>query len=332
MDKPKTANVLVVDDEADIRRLLIDALSSDQLHVRAASTGREAIDLAKAHRPDILVTDLLLGDCTGLDVIDRLRKVSGDVPAVVISGKGTPAAFSEASRRRPVQLLTKPIDLPRLRSVISEELTRRDRLRQLRDRTRRLRGLAKSVNRERKDARRQLDTTCVDLTAAYRSLSGRLALQQGVLAYQGELIAAKNDDDVFRALFKLFVRKSGPLYGVALVCDNEARLRIIGRFGVPKPDGIRFCQAISRPAIDSLLTNPACALIDAEQKADSFDKSIRKYLIGLTILAIPLIPTPGEMIGLAALYRKGEQPFTDDDLAVAEMIVTPTAVAVRRND
>ena len=47
---------------------------------------------------------------------------------------------------------------------------------------------------------------------------------------------------------------------------------------------------------------------------------------------MPLIPAPGEMIGLAVLYRKGEQPFTEQDLGLAEMISLPTATAVRRND
>ena len=47
---------------------------------------------------------------------------------------------------------------------------------------------------------------------------------------------------------------------------------------------------------------------------------------------MPLIPAPGEMIGLVVLYRKGEQPFCDSDMAMAEMIALPTALAVRRND
>ena len=332
MSNPKVASVLVVDDEPEICQLLVDALSAADLHVRTAASGKEAIDLARTHRPDILVTDLLLGDCTGLDVIDSLRRGSADIPAVVITGKGGPAAMSEASRRHPVELMTKPINLQRLREAIREELSRQARRRCWVGRHQRLRHLAGTVNKERKTIHRHLNTTCADLTAAYRTLSMQLSVQQIVLGYQNDLISAKTDDDVFRSFFRLFVRKSGQVHGVALVCDAEAKLRVVGRFGVPQPDNLRFCEALSRPVIDALLANPTCALIDAQQKAEQFDKSIRRYLTGLSILAVPLMPAPGEMIGLVALYRKGEQPFTDDDMALAEMISHPTAAAIRRND
>ena len=63
-----------------------------------------------------------------------------------------------------------------------------------------------------------------------------------------------------------------------------------------------------------------------------FDESIQRYLPGITVLAIPLIPAPGEMIGVIMLYRKGEQPFTSEDMELAQLLAFPTAVAVRRND
>ena len=58
----------------------------------------------------------------------------------------------------------------------------------------------------------------------------------------------------------------------------------------------------------------------------------RRYLPGVSALTIPLMPTPGELIGVVLLYRKGEQPFTDSDVALAELIAAPTSLAVRRND
>ena len=67
-------------------------------------------------------------------------------------------------------------------------------------------------------------------------------------------------------------------------------------------------------------------------RAEEFDESIRRYLPGVTALVLPLVPAPGELIGLVVLYRKGEQPFLDDDVALAEVVGHPTAIAVRRND
>ena len=331
MFSSNVARVLVVDDEPELRELLTDALSADGIQVRAAGSGKEAIALAKQHRPDIVVTDVRLGDCTGLEVIDRLRASMGDIPAVVITGYGDAKTLSDASRRRPVELMTKPLDVGRLQETIRQELSRQAVSRRLRERNKRLRGLAREANRQRKSATRQLHRTCEDLTCAYRTLSGQMGLQKIALAYQRELIGTKTDDDVFRELFSLFAQRSGPVFGVALVCDSSAELQLIGRFGVPAPDSSSFCQLLSVPMADLLLVSPQVMLIDAGQQSELFDEAIRKYLVGVSVLAAPLLPTEGEMIGLVVFYRKGEQPFTDSDIALAEMIALPTALAIRRN-
>ena len=324
--------VLVVDDESDLRELLVDALSDSQVEIHCAASGKEAIRLAMASRPDLIVTDLCLGDCTGLDVIDRLRALTPDIPAIVITGQADAAAFSEASRRRPLEMLNKPLDLDRLRRAVRTELSRQSDAGQLHRRVRKLRTLARHINRERKTAQQQLDTTCQQLTGAYRSLANQLNLQKSVMAFQQELLTARSDDEIFKALFGVFVRHSGPVYGVAMVCDSEAQLQLAGRFGVPVPDGQPFANALAKPVIDMALANPKCFLMDAGEQADQFDPAVRKYLCGLSILAVPLLPDEGQMIGLIVLYRKGEQPFHDSDLALAEMISRATATAIQRNE
>jgi len=332
MSNRNVANVLVVDDEPELRELLIDALSCPGVRVNAAGSGKEAVELARRNRPDILVTDLRLGDCTGLDIIDHLRRSAGEIPAVVITGYGDPVALTEASRRRPVELMIKPLDVRRLQSTINRELTKLAGNERLRRRTRRLRRLAKESNIECKNARRQLRTTCVDLAGAYRALSGQMAGHQVMLDYQRSLIQARNDDDVFRTLFRAFVRQSGPVFGIAMACDQNAELRVVGRFGVPYPDNPRFCDALARPLVDIALVTPQCMVMDAGEQAEMFDESIRRYLVGVSVLTMPLLPADGQMIGLVSLYRKGEQPFTDADLALARLLAGPTALAVQRND
>ncbi len=333
MTQATVHNVLVVDDEPDICELLVDALTADELRVATASSGGEAIRIARKDRPDILVTDLLLGDCTGLDVIDQLGEMLDcSIPAVVITGQGDPKWLSEASRRRPVELITKPLDIDRLRNTIESELQRQRYYQASQQRSKKLRKLARSANIEKKDMERKLKETCADLTQAYRTLSGKLSMQEIVLGYQNELIGARMDDDVFRSLFRTFVRRSGPVFGISLVCDANAQLRIVGRFGVPHPDSLEFCQQLSEPVVDLMLSNPQTTVLDATDEADLFPDTIRKYLIGVNVMAVPLIPSPGELIGVVIFYRKGEQPFTEFDMSLSEMIGPSTAMAVRRND
>ena len=330
MSQYRTAHVLVVDDEPELRELLVDALSDGDMEISAAANGKEAIDLVTRGNIDFIVTDLCLPDCTGLDILDELSELHEEIPSVVITGHGDAKIFSEASRRRPVELMTKPLDVDRLRSAIREGLSRRANSSHLRLRTQRLRRVANRINRQRKTITRQLETTCAELTDAYRGLSGQLSIQKVLLSYQNELIAASSDDGVFRTLFRLFVQQSGAVFGISLICNASDELQIVGRFGVPQPDSLRFCQLLSRPLVSAVLAEGQAVLLDLSDQHDLFDQSIHRYLPGINALAAPLVDTTAEMAGLAILYRKGEQPFTEADLCLAESISAPTAVALGR--
>jgi len=323
---------MVIEDDPNILELLTEALSSVDGTVVVADSVRGALESAEREAVDFVVADLRLPDGFGTDVIADLRQSDPDLPAVVITGCKDTQALAEATRVGLVEVMTKPVDMGRLQQVVRDGLVRRRAVHRSRRRALRLRDLAREMNQERKVANEHLETTCADLTAAYRALSGQMALQQMVLSCQGEMVAAKSDDETFRAMFQMFAKHSGPLFGVALVCDEEATLRIIGRFGVPRPDGLAFCRALVGPLVDMTMKHPEAILMDTGAESHRFGESIQRYLPGLSALSLPLIPNPGEMIGLVVLYRKGEQPFSDTDVALAEMIAHSAALAVMRND
>jgi two-component system KDP operon response regulator KdpE len=79
--------VLVVDDEAPIRRALTANLKARGYEVDAAETGEQALDLAARHHPDVVLLDLGLPGIDGLEVIDGLRGWT-HVPIVVLSARG----------------------------------------------------------------------------------------------------------------------------------------------------------------------------------------------------------------------------------------------------
>lgn len=82
------ARVLVVDDEAPIRRAMAANLRARGYDVDLAETGEEALQLAARHHPDVVLLDLGLPGMDGLTVIDGLRGWS-QVPIVVLSARGS---------------------------------------------------------------------------------------------------------------------------------------------------------------------------------------------------------------------------------------------------
>jgi two-component system KDP operon response regulator KdpE len=79
---------LVVDDEAQIRRVVRNALALDFSRVLESGLGKEAIDVAAAQRPELIVLDLGLPDMSGADVCAELRQWS-DAPIVVLAARHT---------------------------------------------------------------------------------------------------------------------------------------------------------------------------------------------------------------------------------------------------
>jgi two-component system, OmpR family, KDP operon response regulator KdpE len=78
--------VLVIDDEPQIRRVVRNVLSTDDVRVVEAATASEGVDLAAAERPALIVLDLGLPDAAGLDVCREVRKWSS-APIIVLSAR-----------------------------------------------------------------------------------------------------------------------------------------------------------------------------------------------------------------------------------------------------
>ncbi|MEN9562716.1 MAG: hypothetical protein RIR73_960, partial [Chloroflexota bacterium] len=84
MTTPTNQRVLVVDDEAPIRRYLRAALSAQGFNVYESAFGEEALQAVLSHRPDIIILDLGLPDIDGIEVTRRLREWS-QTPIIILS-------------------------------------------------------------------------------------------------------------------------------------------------------------------------------------------------------------------------------------------------------
>ena len=81
-------NVLIVDDEPQVRDIVATYLERDGFEVRTAPDGEAALAAIRARRPDAMVLDLMLPKLNGLAVLQLLRDGGDDVPVIVLSAKG----------------------------------------------------------------------------------------------------------------------------------------------------------------------------------------------------------------------------------------------------
>ncbi|HWI62788.1 MAG TPA: response regulator [Symbiobacteriaceae bacterium] len=99
--------ILVVDDEPQIRRFLRAALAAESYDVVEADTVRQALALASAERPDLVILDLGLPDGDGLTVVTSLRTWS-DLPVIILSVRGQESDKIAALDAGADDYLTKP--------------------------------------------------------------------------------------------------------------------------------------------------------------------------------------------------------------------------------
>lgn len=120
-------DILVVDDDASIVRLLSRFLQADGHRVVAAHDVQSALDILRSDQPiDLAVLDFWIGDGTGLDVLESLRCLRADLPVIFLSGGAegmsleTTAALAEMQGA--AEFLFKPIDGDSLRDAVRKML------------------------------------------------------------------------------------------------------------------------------------------------------------------------------------------------------------------
>ena len=117
------ARILVVDDEAPIRRSLKVNLETRGYTVDTAETGEKAIMAFENRRPDLLILDLLMPGMGGIDVVRKVRAVSA-IPIIVLSAVGEEAQKVQALELGADDYMTKPFGMEELFARIRSLLRR----------------------------------------------------------------------------------------------------------------------------------------------------------------------------------------------------------------
>ncbi len=116
----KTA--LIIDDEPDIRELLEITLGRMNLNTRSACNVKEAYQWLAREHFDLCLTDMRLPDGTGLDIIEFVQKNYSNTPIAMITAYGCIETATQALKAGAFDFITKPVDLERLRELVSSAL------------------------------------------------------------------------------------------------------------------------------------------------------------------------------------------------------------------
>ncbi|MEN8200655.1 MAG: sigma-54 dependent transcriptional regulator [Thermodesulfobacteriota bacterium] len=118
--------ILLVDDEPDLLTGLKRSFAKrlPEIEVLTAPGGNEALDILAQHEVALVLMDIMMGDMSGLEVLDRIRKNEPEQTVILMTGYGTIELAVDAIRRGAWDFVTKPLELDSLTRILHKGLER----------------------------------------------------------------------------------------------------------------------------------------------------------------------------------------------------------------
>jgi two-component system response regulator HydG len=107
--KAEAATVLVVDDEPANVSSLEKIFQRESMRVLTASNARTALELARSHRVEVALTDLMMPGVSGLELLRALKEISPDTEVVLMTAYGTVETAVQAMREGAYDFIEKPL-------------------------------------------------------------------------------------------------------------------------------------------------------------------------------------------------------------------------------
>ncbi len=192
--------VLVADDDRSIRTVLTQALGRSGYQVRCTGNAATLWRWVEEGEGDLVITDVVMPDENGLDLIPRIKRIRPELRVVVMSAQSTLMTAVKAAQRGAFEYLPKPFDLKELLSVVARALAAPP-------------PVADAVPSEPKDAEERLPLIgrSVAMQEIYRSIA-RLTTTDLTVMVNGESGTGK--ELVARALHDYGRRRTGPFVAI----------------------------------------------------------------------------------------------------------------------
>ncbi len=130
--------ILIVDDEEKHARGTAEVLERVGYNSKIATSGKAALDIIQKEPVDIVITDLVMQDVGGMEILEAAKEKLAEVEVIVLIGYGTVESAVEAMQKGAATYLKKPVNMEELRAVVAKAAQRLEMARGLTELRRRL--------------------------------------------------------------------------------------------------------------------------------------------------------------------------------------------------
>ncbi|MDB4968602.1 MAG: response regulator receiver modulated diguanylate cyclase [Myxococcales bacterium] len=304
------AEILIVDDDPDVRVFVRAVLESDGHQVIEAGSGQEAIQRLRIRRPSLVLLDVMMPAMDGFAVVHAIKREPGPfVPVILLTALDDPASRAKGINAGADEILAKPVHPFELRLRCRAMLRIHQLTEDLHAANKRLRALARTDELTDVRNRRGLRSA---LTREFRRAE----------RYGGALTVIAFDVDRFKQVNDMYGHAVGDkvLYAVAQALKRGVReVDVVGRVGgeefvvlapeTPSHDALQLGQRLRKAIGERVVTMPAGGEVRVTASC------------GIATLSEVHARTPEELLGYAdsALYRA--KALGRDRCEVAELVL-----------
>lgn len=119
MDKKK---LLIVDDQVGIRILLLEVFSTEGYETFQAANGRTALEIVKAHAPDLVLLDMKIPGMDGLEILKKIKDINRKIKVIMMTAYGELDMIKEATDLGALMHFTKPFDIDEMRMAVNMQM------------------------------------------------------------------------------------------------------------------------------------------------------------------------------------------------------------------
>jgi len=116
--KEINGRILIIDDDPHFLRILQRILSGEKFEVMATANSCNAVGLLRSGTFDLIICDLRMPDCDGLNVLQALRSGGDEIPVIILTAYGEVDTYLEAMNAGATEYLNKPIDSTELLKIV----------------------------------------------------------------------------------------------------------------------------------------------------------------------------------------------------------------------
>jgi CheY-like chemotaxis protein/anti-sigma regulatory factor (Ser/Thr protein kinase) len=121
-----SSTLLIAEDDAVSRKLFSEALATEGYNIIQVGDGLSALDVIKRETVDVLLTDVVMPNLDGINLLELARELQPNMRAIIMTGHSTPDALIRAFRNKACDFLSKPFSFEDLREAVRAAVERTD--------------------------------------------------------------------------------------------------------------------------------------------------------------------------------------------------------------